>query len=83
MLLLDNYFYRNYIESNNFFLAGIIESRDRNEMREKVLAHLISMTVQLKYLLIEQFIWILHVVQYVSFLLFVLLFQFLEYIFVI
>ncbi|CAF1416626.1 unnamed protein product [Rotaria sordida] len=37
---------------------------NRNEIREKVLAHLISMTVQLKYLLVEQFEWLLHVVQY-------------------
>ncbi|CAM4944871.1 unnamed protein product [Rotaria socialis] len=38
----------------------------RNEIREKVLAHLISMTVQLKYLLVERFEWLLHVVQYAS-----------------
>jgi hypothetical protein len=52
-----------------FFLARVDEPIDRNEIREKVLAHLISMTVQLKYLLVEQFEWLLHVVQYVSFLL--------------
>lgn len=51
-----------------------MDPRDRDELREKVLVHLISMTVQLKYLQIEQFEWILHVVQYVSFLLFLLLF---------
>jgi len=38
---------------------------DGNEIRGKVLAHLISMTVQLKYLLIERFEWLLHVIQYV------------------
>ncbi|CAF3361200.1 unnamed protein product [Rotaria socialis] len=38
----------------------------RNEIREKVLAHLISMTVQLKYLLVERFEWLLHVVQCAS-----------------
>ncbi len=52
-----------------FFLARVDEPIDRNEIREKVFAHLISMTVQLKYLLVEQFEWLLHVVQYVSFLL--------------
>ncbi|CAF4057748.1 unnamed protein product, partial [Rotaria sp. Silwood2] len=41
-------------------------SKNRNEIREKVLAHLISMTVQLKYLLVERFEWLLHVVQYAS-----------------
>ncbi|CAF1186923.1 unnamed protein product [Rotaria sordida] len=40
------------------------EPIDRNKIREKVLAHLISMTLQLKYLLVEQFEWLLHVVQY-------------------
>ncbi|CAF4496811.1 unnamed protein product, partial [Rotaria sp. Silwood2] len=39
---------------------------NRNQIREKVLAHLISMTVQLKYLLVERFDWLLHVVQYAS-----------------
>ncbi|CAF3755553.1 unnamed protein product [Rotaria sp. Silwood1] len=39
---------------------------DENEIRAKVLAHLISMTVQLKYLLIERFEWLLHVIQYAS-----------------
>ena len=38
---------------------------DRNQIREKVLAHLISMTVQLKYLRVEQFQWLLHVIEYV------------------
>ncbi|CAF4633067.1 unnamed protein product [Rotaria socialis] len=40
--------------------------KGRNEIREKVLAYLISMTVQLKYLLVERFEWLLHVVEYVS-----------------
>ena len=48
-----------------FFLAVYRKPIERNEIREKVLARLISMTVQLKYLLIEQFEWLLHVVQYV------------------
>jgi hypothetical protein len=52
-----------------FFLARVVEPIDRNEIREKVLAHLISMTVQLKCLLVEQFQWLLHVVKYVSFVL--------------
>ncbi|CAM4966703.1 unnamed protein product [Rotaria socialis] len=47
--------------------ARVDEPIDRNEVREKVLAHLISMTVQLKYLLVEQFEWLLHVVQYTSY----------------
>ncbi|CAF3830212.1 unnamed protein product [Rotaria sp. Silwood1] len=41
-------------------------STARNEIREKVLAHLISMTEQLKYLQVERFEWLLHVVQYAS-----------------
>ncbi|CAF2063983.1 unnamed protein product [Rotaria magnacalcarata] len=49
------------------FVARVDEPIDRNEIREKVLAHLISMTVQLKYLLVEQFEWLLHVVQYTSY----------------
>ncbi|CAF4466902.1 unnamed protein product [Rotaria socialis] len=40
--------------------------KGRNEIREKVLAYLISVTVQLKYLLVERFEWLLHVVQYTS-----------------
>ena len=40
---------------------------DRNEVRGKVLAHLISMTVQLKYLLVERFEWLLHAVKYVRY----------------
>ncbi|CAM4816055.1 unnamed protein product [Rotaria magnacalcarata] len=37
---------------------------ERDELREKVLAQLISMPVQLKCLLVEQFEWLLHVVTY-------------------
>ncbi|CAM4837549.1 unnamed protein product [Rotaria magnacalcarata] len=36
----------------------------RNSLREKVLAHLISMTVQLKYLRIERFEWLLDIVEH-------------------
>ncbi|CAF1019430.1 unnamed protein product [Rotaria sordida] len=39
---------------------------DQNEIRAKVLAHLISMTVQLKYLRIERFEWLLDVIQHAS-----------------
>ncbi|CAF4401825.1 unnamed protein product, partial [Rotaria sp. Silwood2] len=39
-------------------------ANDQNEIRAKVLACLISMTVQLKYLLVERFEWLLHIVQY-------------------
>ncbi|CAF3887456.1 unnamed protein product [Rotaria sordida] len=48
------------------YKTRVDEPIDRNEIREKVLAHLISMTVQLKYLRVEQFEWLLHVVQYAS-----------------
>ncbi|CAF0967810.1 unnamed protein product, partial [Rotaria sordida] len=37
----------------------------RNQIREKVFANLISMTVQLKYLQVERFEWLLHIVQYI------------------
>ncbi|CAF5050252.1 unnamed protein product, partial [Rotaria magnacalcarata] len=37
---------------------------ERDELLEKVLAQLISMPVQLKCLLVEQFEWLLHVVTY-------------------
>ncbi|CAF2810452.1 unnamed protein product [Rotaria sp. Silwood2] len=40
------------------------KSIDRNKARAKVLAHLISMPVQLEYLLIEKFQWVLHVIEY-------------------
>ncbi|CAF2106113.1 unnamed protein product, partial [Rotaria magnacalcarata] len=41
-------------------------SIDRDQIREKVLAYLLSMTVQLKYLLVERVEWLLHVVEYAS-----------------
>ena len=47
------------------FLVYALKPEDRNPIRENVLAHLISMTVQLKYFAVEQFEWILHAVQYV------------------
>ncbi|CAM4971608.1 unnamed protein product [Rotaria socialis] len=40
------------------------KSTGRNKERAKVLAHLISMPVQLKYILLEKFQWLLHVVEY-------------------
>ncbi|CAF1496216.1 unnamed protein product [Rotaria magnacalcarata] len=46
--------------------ASRMKPINRNLIREKVLAHLISMTVQLKCLLVEEFEWLLHVVQYAS-----------------
>ena len=49
-----------------FFLASSVKPVDRNPIREKVLAYLISMAVQLKCLVVEQFEWLFHVVQYVS-----------------
>jgi hypothetical protein len=64
--LLDKYSYNNNVEYEIFFLAKqVTKSMEGNQLREKVLAHLISMTVQLKYLLVERFEWLLHVVQYV------------------
>ncbi|CAF3553227.1 unnamed protein product [Rotaria sp. Silwood1] len=44
------------------FSSGLIK---RNQIREKVFANLISMTVQLKYLQVERFEWLLHIVQYI------------------
>ena len=49
------------------FLVNSAMAIDRDETREKVLSYLISMTVQLKYLLVERFEYLLHVVQYVSY----------------
>ncbi|UJR29230.1 hypothetical protein I4U23_010444 [Adineta vaga] len=40
------------------------KSNKLDEIRARVLAHLISMTVQLKYLIIEKFEWLLHIIQY-------------------
>lgn len=51
-----------------FFLGSLIGyAGNGDELRGKVLAHLISLTVQLKYLLVERFTWLLHVIQYVRF----------------
>ncbi|CAF4236636.1 unnamed protein product [Rotaria sp. Silwood2] len=50
----------------NVYKTRVDEPINRNKIREKILAHLISMSVQLKYLLVEQFEWLLHVVQYAS-----------------
>ncbi|CAF1024723.1 unnamed protein product [Rotaria sp. Silwood1] len=44
------------------FSSGLVK---RNQIREKVFANLISMTVQLKYLQVERFEWLLHIVQYI------------------
>lgn len=54
-------------EYNLWFLASFTSSRNRNELREKVLAHLISMTTQLRCLRIEQFHWLFHTIQNVCY----------------
>ncbi|CAF4081245.1 unnamed protein product [Rotaria sp. Silwood2] len=41
-------------------------STDLNKARAKVFAHLISMPIQLKYLLVEKVDWLFHIVQYAS-----------------
>ncbi|CAF3173933.1 unnamed protein product [Rotaria sp. Silwood2] len=46
--------------------AGTTTSIHRNEIRVQVLAHLISMTVQLKYLVVQHFKWLLHAAEYAS-----------------
>ena len=48
-----------FLEYNN-------KSIDQNKVRAELLAHLMSMPIQLIYLRIEQFEWLLHIVQYVS-----------------
>ena len=66
------YFRRNLflweIQSNwtSFLVPNSRTAIKRDPLREKVLAQLLPLTVQLKYLQIEQFGWLLHVVQYVS-----------------
>ncbi|CAF2334673.1 unnamed protein product [Rotaria sp. Silwood2] len=50
----------------NVYKTHVSVPIDRNELREQVLAHLISMPVQLKCLRVEQFEWLLHVVKYAS-----------------
>jgi len=42
------------------------ESIDRTVARAKLLAHLLSMPIQLKHLRIPEFRWLLHVIKYVS-----------------
>ncbi|CAF4826999.1 unnamed protein product [Rotaria sp. Silwood1] len=53
-----------------FCQSPMIKSRntsiDVNKARAKIFAHLISMPVQLKYLLIEKLEWLYHIVQYAS-----------------
>ena len=39
---------------------------EKNEARARVLAHLISMPIQLKHLVIENFEWLLQIIEYVS-----------------
>jgi hypothetical protein len=64
-LLFENYDFTNKI-SIRIFLDACDKSIDRNKERAKVLAQLISMPVQLKYLIIENVQWLLHVIEYVS-----------------
>jgi hypothetical protein len=52
--------------TNLFFPDGPDNSIDRTKACAKLLAHLISMPVQLKDLRINTFRWLLHVVEYVS-----------------
>ncbi|CAF3421409.1 unnamed protein product [Rotaria socialis] len=42
------------------------KSTHRDKLRAKVFAHLISTCVQLKYLLVDNFKWLLHVTRYAS-----------------
>ncbi|CAF4358814.1 unnamed protein product [Rotaria magnacalcarata] len=53
-----------------FCQSPMIKSRntplDINEARAKVFAHLISMLIQLKYLLVEKIEWLYHIIQYAS-----------------
>ncbi|CAF4319471.1 unnamed protein product [Rotaria sp. Silwood2] len=52
------------VSSITVYMDACDKSIDRNKARAKVLAHLISMPVQLEYLLIEKFQWVLHVIEY-------------------
>jgi hypothetical protein len=47
------------------FLACHDKCIDQNKLRAELLAHLISMPIQLIYLRIEQFEWLLHLIEYV------------------
>lgn len=49
----------------NYFLESRNTSIDINKARAKVFAHLISMPIQLKYLLVEKIEWLYHIIQYV------------------
>ena len=54
-------------DQNKIFFQGVRDdSIDQDKARAKVLAHLISMPIELKDLRVYQFEWLLHVVQYVS-----------------
>jgi len=48
------------------FLAPCDTLTDRDKVRAKIFAHLLSMPVQLKHLFIQKFEWFLYVIQYVS-----------------
>lgn len=48
------------------FVAYNDELINRNKLRAEVLAYLISMPIQLIYLRIEQFQWLLDLIEYVS-----------------
>ncbi|UJR38484.1 hypothetical protein I4U23_031152 [Adineta vaga] len=52
------------VSSITVYMDVCDKSINRNKERAKVLAHLISMPVQLKYLLVEKFQWLLHVIEY-------------------
>jgi len=51
---------------HSFFRQNYVcdKSINRNKERAKVFAHLLSMPVQLKYLVVEKFQWLLHVIEY-------------------
>jgi hypothetical protein len=61
--LFEKYDFTNKISI--IFLDACGKSIDRNKERAKVLVQLISMAVQLKYLIINNFQWLLHVIEYV------------------
>jgi len=48
------------------FQGNSDDSIDRNKARAKLLAHLISMPIQLYHLRLRNFEWLLHLIQYVS-----------------
>ncbi len=60
-------FYRRGVFAMNLIISlGSVHCRDENIARAKLLAHLLSMPVQLKHLRIQEFTWLLNVVEYVS-----------------